>query len=198
MKRKRCPHCGRMIDKKADRINSKGAFKSSVLHSQKVARCSHCNNTYGVGASSPYIITRIWLSVVLFIIGKILNMSYLRVISVFSVFYTIFTPYARLDSNGKLQDVDPALICDFEITEEYVRLRKKQMYFLTNDFDGYTSFQVVSPIKVVRVRKRSNMVSAIFLYNHDQNYEYTDKDAVKLYDSDMNLVAKIKFNGRSA
>ena len=60
-------------------------------------------------------------------------------------------------------------------------------------FDDFEPFFLASPIQINRISKKDNTLFGEFLYMHERNYDYIKKDSCELYDTEMNLIAKIKF-----
>ena len=80
-----------------------------------------------------------------------------------------------------------------KILEQYGKIKRYGLYFLIKDFDDFDPFVVTSPIHIYYISKKSNTLSGEFLYMHEKNYDFIEKDSCDLYDTDMNLIAKIKF-----
>ena len=85
------------------------------------------------------------------------------------------------------------LLCKMVIIEKHQKIKPHELYFLNDDFDDFAPFILASPIYIYDVSKKRNIASGEFLYKHEKNYDYINKDICKLYDTEMNLIAKIKF-----
>mgnify|MGYP004522006235 FL=1 len=73
----------------------------------------------------------------------------------------------------------------FSIYMGKCHIRKNQVYFLTDRFDNYSAFSAVSPICIETFDKKSGKVIWHFLYGHNDNTKYADKDELEIYGSDM-------------
>ena len=79
------------------------------------------------------------------------------------------------------------------IVEKYDKIKRYELYFLNNNFDDSDAFVLPSPVCIYDFSKKSNIASGEFLYMNEKNYDYIHKDACELYDTKMNLIAKIRF-----
>ncbi len=194
MNRKRCPWCGKIIDKKKDTISWDDVVGSpSVPRWLRQANCGYCRYKYGQVPLLPYV-WKIDITVILLLIAAFVFQSgFLFVIAFIPIFFTALIPYSKLDDRGKLREINTDLLCEIVIIDKYDKIKRNELYFLDNCFDDFEPFVLASPIQVHRVSKNGNTVSVEFLYMHQKNYNYINKDSCNLYDSDMNLVARIKF-----
>ena len=134
------------------------------------------------------------LMALLFVIGIALKLVVIVLLAVPLAPLSLLAPYKKLDEDCKVPEYNSDLDCEFTIIEKYSNIRYDEIYFLDNRFDELEPFSAVSPVSENKISKKDNTVRSSFLYIHSQNYEYLDKDICELYDTDMNLVAKIKFN----
>lgn len=93
-------------------------------------------------------------------------------------------PIRKMNENEELVTDD----CEkkyFSIYMGKYHIRKNQVYFLTDRFDNYSAFSAVSPICIETFDKKSGKVIWHFLYGHNDNTKYADKDELEIYGSDM-------------
>lgn len=194
----RCPWCGKIIDKKLDKADWKDRLANpSVSRIFHLAKCSHCGNKYGQASFSPYMLTIWLLGVALFILGLILQFFPLLLAPLLCVFLGQFAPYSKLDDECRIVEEREELMCYLEIVESYGKIRPYEIYFLENNFDAFEPFILASPIHINRVLKKKGIAFGSFLYMNEKNYNHINGDSCNLYDTDMVLVAKIKFTPRA-
>lgn len=190
----RCPWCGKTINKRRDKSDF------TVKNSYRIANCSHCFKKYGQVPTFPHMFINIFifLAGILpcgFISDKLFGNPIVLVVVEFAVFLYLshkFTPYAKLDDRQRQVDINNDMLCCALIIEVYEKLRCNEIYFLSDDFDSFETYTLASPIHVYHINKKEKYLTGEFLYMHEKNYEYIDKDVCELYDSNMKLVAKVK------
>lgn len=194
MNRTRCPWCGKTLDNKKDTRTWNDVFGSSMvprmLHQ---GNCVHCRRKYGQAPVFLFNIKVYIISAVLFIIGCVVQSLFLVVGSPFLVLLNFLTPYAKLDDRGKPPEINSDAFCAFDIIEKYDNFKPYELYFLEDDFDDYEPFVLASPIQIQQVSQKDETIYGEFLYIRERNYDYIEKDSCLLYDTNMKLVAKIKF-----
>ena len=85
------------------------------------------------------------------------------------------------------------MLCEIKVIEKHGEIKRDELYFLNDCFDNFEPFVLASPIYFYRVLKKNDAVLGEFLYMHEKNYGFIEKDSCELYDTEMNLIAKIKF-----
>lgn len=196
MNKKRCPWCGKIIDKKKDTILWKDVLSSpSVPRMLRQANCGHCRHKYGQVPLLPYVLKIAIIVVLLLIAAFIFQSGFLFVVAFTPIFLYALIPYSKLDDRGKLRETNTDLLCEFIIIDKYDKLKIDELYFLEDCFDDFEPFVLASPMQIHRISKKDRTVLGEFLYMHEKNYDYIKKDSCQLYDTEMNLVAKIKFRG---
>lgn len=197
MNRKRCPWCGKIIDKSKDKRLWKERYTSSVPRYLHMSNCSHCRHKYGQVPMYPHLLTMHILVAVLAVLTFALQSVILLVLLILALALDLFLhvtmPYSKLDEKGKPPEENTELDCEIEILERYGELKRYELYFLNNDFDAFEPLVLASPIHIYSVKKKSNIVFGEFLYMNEKNYDHIEKDSCELYDTQMNLIAKIKF-----
>jgi len=194
--RKRCPWCGKIIDKKKDTVSWSDVMGSpSVPRMLRQANCGHCRHKYGQVPLPIYVLKISIIVVLLLIVAFIFQSGFLFVIAFFAIFFTVLIPYSKLDDSGKLLEINTDLLCEIVIVDKYDKIKRGEIYFLDNCFDDFEPFVLASPIQVHHISQKDKTVLGEFLYMHERNYDYIKKDSCQLYDTEMNLIAKIKFRG---
>lgn len=192
MNRKRCPWCGKRIDKTKDKMlwkdSSLGHF--SMLH---ISNCAHCRHKYGQLPYCPYAL-KITLGILaVIVLGFVFQSMFLILgVPILCLLY-LFIPYFKLDDKGKPCEENAELSCEMRMLEKYGEIKRDDLYFLTDSFDDFDPFAVASPIHMYYVSKKSDTLLGEFLYMHEQNYDFISQESCALYDTEMNMVAKIKF-----
>ncbi len=167
----------------------------SVPRWLRQANCGYCRHKYGQVPLLPYV-WKIDITVILLLIAAFIFQSgFLFVIAFVPIFFTVLMPYSKLDDRGKRREINTDLLCEFIIIDKYGKLKPNELYFLEDCFDDFEQFVLASPIQIHRISKNNKMVVGEFLYMHERNYDYIKKDTCQLYDTEMNLIAKIKFRG---
>lgn len=197
MNRKRCPWCGKIINKDKDTISWQDVISSpSVPRMLRKANCGHCKHKYGQVPIFPHLMKMNILLVLLAVLTFALQSVILLVLLILSVFLDVFLhvtmPYSKLDENGKSPEENTELDCKIEILEKYGEIKRYELYFLNNDFDAFEPFVLASPIHIYSINKKSNVALGELLYMNEKNYDYINKDICELYDTEMNLIAKVK------
>ncbi len=196
MNRKRCPWCGKIIDKKKDTKSWNDVVGSpSVPRMLRQANCGHCRNKYGQVPVLSYMLKISLIVILLLILAFIFQSGFLLVVAFVPIFFTVLIPYSKLDDKGKPLETNTDAVCEFAIIEKYDKINRDELYFLDACFDNFEPFSIAAPIQVLRVSKKDDMITGEFLYMHEQNYDHIKKDSCQLYDTEMNLIAKIKFRG---
>ena len=198
MNRKRCPWCGKIINKYKDTISWQDVISSpSVPRMLRKANCGHCKHKYGQVPIFPHLMKMNILLVLLAVLTFALQSVILLVLLILSVFLDVFLhvtmQYSKLDEKGKPAEENSDLNCEMEILEKYGKLKPYELYFLNNDFDDFEPFVLASPVHVCSVNKKSDTVLGEFLYMNENNYDYIEKDSCELYDTEMNLIGIVKF-----
>lgn len=197
MNRKRCPWCGKRIDKAKDKDKSfwKNAIPGySMLHR---ANCAHCGHKYGQFPIFPYLLKMDFLVLVLVVLVFVFQSVVLFIVAflslVLSLFMHLSMPYSKLDDNDNPSEGNMDLYCKMVIIEKYGGIKRYELYFLNDCFDTVEPFVLASPIHVYSVSKKSKVVFGEFLYMHEKNHDYIHRDSCDLYDTEMNVIAKVKF-----
>lgn len=195
MNRTRCPWCGKKIDKVRDTVNWADRFEThSVPRMLRIANCGHCRHKYGQVPVFRHELKIICIVVLVAILALFLRSGMLLVLAFTPLLFgLIFTPYSKLDDKGNVCEINTDLLCEFMIVQQYSKINFDELYFLNDSFDNFEPFVLASPIYIYRVSKKNKAVLGEFLYMHQKNYGFIQKDICDLYDTEMNLIAKIKF-----
>ena len=159
MNRTRCPWCGKKIDKNKDTILWRDVIASpSVPQMLRKANCGHCLHKYGQVPIFQHVL-RIILTVILAVIlAFVLQSGILFVLAFIPFFWLAFTPYSKLDNNGKICEVNTDLLCKIMIIEKYNKINRYELYFFNDCFDDFDPFVLASPIHIYHTSKKSNIV----------------------------------------
>ena len=194
MNRKRCPWCGKRIHKDRDTIFWKDAFLSpSVPRMLRQANCGHCGHKYGQVPLIPHVLKIGLVVLLLVILAFVFQSALLFLVAFIPCFLFTLMPYSKLDDEGKCYEENTDLFCEIVMIDEYQKIKCDELYFLDHRFDDFEPFVLASPISIYYIPKKSNRVLGKFLYMNEKNYEYIKKSNCQLYDTEMNLVANIKF-----
>ena len=194
MNRKRCPWCGKRIDKNKDTILWRDVIASpSVPRMLRKANCGHCGRKYGQVPVFQHVLRIVFIVIFALVLAFALQSGILFVLAFTTFFWLAFTPYSKLDDQGKTCEANTDLMCKMMIIEKYNKINRYELYFLNDCFDDFDPFILASPIHIYDASKKSNIVLGEFLYMHQKNHDYIQKDSCELYDTEMNLIAKIKF-----
>lgn len=197
MNRTRCPWCGKRIDRTKDKDKSFWQYSIPGYSMLRRADCTHCGHKYGQFPIYPYLficdLLVLVIVVLLFIFQSyfLLFVSFLALLSDF--FMHLLMPYSKLDDKGKPYEDNSDLHCKMVIIEKYGEIKRYDLYFLDNRFDDFEPFTLASPIYIYYVSSKSSMALGEFLYMSPKNYDYIGQESCDLYDTQMNLIAKIKF-----
>ena len=196
MNRTRCPWCGKRIDKVKDRDKVSWQDMSlghSMLHK---ANCSHCGHKYGQFPVFPYLFKMdmlvLLLVILVFVFQSALLFAALFLLLFLNVFLHLSMSYSKLDDTGKPVEENTDLYCKMKILEKYGKIKRYELYFLNDSFDGFETFTQAAPIYIYFVSQKSDTVLGEFLYMHEKNYDFMEKESCELYDTSMNLIARIK------
>lgn len=194
MNRTRCPWCGKRIDKSKDTMSWQDVFASpSVPRMLRKAKCGHCGKKYG---QVPIVQFMLGIGIVVAVL-TVLSLAFASVLLLFFAFATgllgCLTPYSKLDDKGKACDEDPALVCEIAVIEKYQKLRHYELYFLDTSIDEQKPFTMVAPIEVHGTSPKGDVLYGEFLYKHEKNQVHLQEASCLLYDTKMNLAAKIRF-----
>ena len=193
MNRKRCPWCGKITDSSKDKSSWRDVGSSAVPRFLHRGLCSHCNHKYGQVPLFSHILISALFVVLCFALALIFNWAFFILFSIVAIPFVMLTPYSRLDSKARTCKEDKNLLCKFEIIEKHGKLRRYELYFLDSSVDDAEPFTLAAPINVYYVQRGTDTALGEFSYLHEKNYEYMKKDACELYDTNMELVAKIRF-----
>ena len=197
MNRKRCPWCGKKIDKTKDKDKSFWQYAIPGYSILKRADCTHCGHKYGQFPIYPHLLICDLLVLLFVILLFIFQSVLLLVVAILSLlldlFIHLFMPYSKLDDKGKPCEDNSDLHCKMVIIEKYGEIKRYELYFLNDCFDDYKPFVLASPICVYYASNKSNTVFGEFLYMNEKNYDYIGQENCDLYDTEMKLIAKIKF-----
>ena len=197
MNRTRCPWCGKRIDKAKDK--DKTFWKNiglgvSLLHK---ANCAHCGRMYGQFPVFSYLFKIDLLTILIVVLTFVFQSEILFVISIpillFDFLLHVFMPYSKLNDKGKPCEENTDLCCKMVVLEKNAEIKSYELYFLNDCFDDFEPFVLASPIHIDHISKKDDTVSGEFLYMHEKNYDFIEKDSCDLYDTNMNRIAKIKF-----
>lgn len=169
MNRKRCPWCGKIIDKKRDTVSWNDVVGSpSVPRMLRQANCGHCHNKYGQVPVLSYMAKIVLIVILLLVLAVVFQSVFLFVIAFLPIFFTVLMPYCKLDDRGKLREINADLLCEFIIIDKCGKLKPNELYFLEDDFDDFEPFFLASPIQIHRISKKDNTVYGEFLYMHEK------------------------------
>ncbi len=193
MNRTRCPWCGKIIDRQKDTVTWHDVFGPSVPRRLHQANCAHCRHKYGQVPLFPYVM---WIGIAvlsLLVLAFVFQSGWLFVVAFTPCLLFALMPYSPLDDKGVPREGNPNRLCDIEIIEACRKIRRDELYFLDDGFDSFAPFTAVSPIHIYRVSPKDGTAAGEFLYVHEKNYAYIDKDRCALYDTHMHWVATIRF-----
>lgn len=191
MNRRRCPWCGKRIDKKKDKIFWRDVIPGhSMLHT---ANCAHCGHKYGQIPLFPYVWKIGLLTFLIFILSFVFKSGVLFVGAAIPCALFLFMPYSKLDDKGRPCEFDESLEYQIKVLDKYGKIKRDELYFLNNCIDSFEPFSLVAPICIRYIHSKTNIILGEFLYIHKQNYDFIERDSCDLYDTEMNLIAKIKF-----
>lgn len=194
MNRKRCPWCGKIIDKKKDTISWDDVFSPSVPRMLRQANCGHCRHKYGQVPLFPYVLKIVVTVILLLVVAFVFQQfGFLFVLAFMPMLLYSLIPYSKLDDRGKPCETNTDLLCEIVIIDKYDKIKRDELYFLDDRFDDSEPFVLASPIRIYHIPKKGDTVLGEFLYMNEENYNYINKDSCGFYDTEMNLVAKIKF-----
>lgn len=169
MNRKRCPWCGKRIDKNKDTILWRDVIASpSVPQMLRKANCGHCGRKYGQVPIFQHVLRIIFTVILTVILAFALQSGILFVLAFTPFFWLVFTPYSKLDNNGKICEVNTDLYCEIIMIEKYSEIKPYELYFLNECFDEFEPFLLASPIQVYSVLKKSDTLFGEFLYMHEK------------------------------
>lgn len=170
MNRKRCPWCGNRIHKDRDAIcRGNVTFSPSVPRMLRIADCGHCGRKYGQVPIFPYALMIDLVVVLGVVLALILQSGWLFVAAFVPCILFLFMPYSKLDDKGKHCQANTDLLCKMVIIDKYRKIKRYELYFLEDDFDGYIPFAAASPIDMEAVSRKGNIASGVFLYRHEKN-----------------------------
>ena len=194
MNRRRCPWCGKRIDKNKDKIFWQDVIPGySMLHT---ANCAHCGRKYGQIPLFSYV-WRIGVVVLLILsLAFVFQSGLLLFVAVIPCVGFLFMPYSKLDDKGRYSETNTDLFCKIKVIEKYKNIKRDDIYFLNDSFDNLEPFVDVSPINIYYVPKKGDIVLGEFLYMNEKNLDFIEKDSCNLYDTEMNLIARIKFDNK--
>ena len=193
MNRKRCPWCGKTTDRAKDKIAWREVSTSAVPRFLNRGNCSHCNHKYGQVPLFSHILMISLVIVLCFALAFIFKSVFFIFLSLIGIPFVMLTPYSRLDDKGRPYKENADLLCKFEIVEKHGRIKRYELYFLDNSVENAEPFALASPINVYYTQRGGNTVLGEFSYIHEKNYKYMKKYVCNLYDTNMELVAKIRF-----
>lgn len=196
MRTKRCPWCGKRINPKVDRVKTPRTTVGSRY--TDFGRCPHCRQFYGQGFS----VNRLAVGLVLVILGLILLSMLspkLAYCAVFPVAVLIFVwirtrPIRRMDERENPIPLETPVFKATVRPAPSRKIGKNTLYFFSNDFDAYDSFQTVSPIFIRSVNRKSGEITFSFLYEQPLNREFVEREgdaSYPVFDSEMQLTAEI-------
>ena len=194
MNRTRCPWCGKRIDKKKDTTKWNDVVASpSVPQMLRVANCGHCRHKYGQARVGRYALMMVLILVLTVVLAFVLQSGWLLLLAIPICFLNMLIPYSKLDNKGKVCETNSDLLCEMVIMEQYGKIKRDELYFLNNCFDNFEPFVLAAPIHISDLSKSEKVIAGEFLYMHEKNYVFIEKDSCELYDTEMNLIAKVKF-----
>ena len=194
MNRTRCPWCGKRMDRQKDNILWSDVIeRRATPRMLRQANCSHCRHKYGQIPLRRYVLMIVLSELLIVILALIIQSAILFVALLLPGFLLLFMPYAKLDDKGIPCDVNKDLLCEITIIEKYGDIKRYELYFLNNRFDDFEPFILASPIYIYLASKKSDKIYGEFLYMNEKNYDYMGQEICDLYDTEMNLIAKIKF-----
>ena len=112
---------------------------------------------------------------------------------ILDLFLHLSMAYTKLNDSGTPIEENSDLYCKMEILEKYGKIKRYELYFLNDGIDDSEPFVLASPIQVYSASQKRNIMLGEFSYIHEKNYDYMAKDCCELYDTQMNLIAKVKF-----
>lgn len=197
MNRKRCPWCGKRTNKSKDKYFSWNNFPfNHRIIKLYTGKCSHCGYKYGQYPTSHNLMVVV-IAILLFILAiafqSVIFLTAAFLLLIGSIVTYIFIPYSKLNDKGIPCEENEDLLCKIEIIERYGKIKRYELYFLNDCFDNFQPFVLASPVHIYYAPRKSHVILGKFLYVHEKNYDYINKDSCELYDTEMNLIAKIKF-----
>ena len=157
------------------------------------ANCDHCGNKYGQVPIFTYLLVIGFIVLLTVVLAFVFQSVLLILLAFIPCLLFHFMPYSKLDDEGKVCDENTDLLCQIAIVGKFDKIKHNEIYFLNKCFDDFKPFTIASPIHIYCISKKDDMLLGEFLYMHEKNFDYMKKDSCDLYDTEMNLVAKIKF-----
>ena len=188
MNKNRCPWCGKKINPS---IDGKDVEKKKTSRYLTYAKCSSCGHYYGQSINSNLIKCVFLAAGVLLLIAFISGIYNICFLLILIPFIALCTSFKRMDENENIVKTDHTLDVELVFIEAG-SIRTNEFYFLNSDFDEHESFSCVSPICIYCLKKKGKRTVGYFLYEHNENAEYINKNECDLYNSEKNLVAKVK------
>ena len=149
MNRKRCPWCGKVIDKSKDTVLMHDTFfNPAVPRMLRIANCGHCGHKYGQVPILRYALGIIIFAVTIIVLSLIFQSVVLLGLGLLAFLLSCFFPYSKLNDDGKTCEVNTDLLCKFAVLEKHGEIKPYELYFLHNSFDDYEPFVLAAPINV--------------------------------------------------
>lgn len=189
MKQKRCPWCGKKIDVFLD---IKRVQKKHTPMYLTYAQCGFCNNYYGQSVNSMLIKRSLLIACLLLLIALVSKLYHILFFLILLPFIAMMSPLQKMDKCEKLVISEHTFKVAVIVLETNKQISINEFYFLNNNFDDLDSFVTVSPIYVYRFDNKNNRMLGYFLYDHQDNAEYIDREICNIYDSNGDLIAKVK------
>ena len=203
MNKKRCPWCGKIVNKETDaRKYGKRYFFHILLFRgyHHTGVCSHCDNVYSSTTHTPIALSAYLTSEVLIVLGLCFSiwvlvwggLAFLALSLLLSLFTVKFRQVHPVYTFLTLRN-DKKLRVKMHILDQYYELRRGEVLLLFKDHDACEPFSRVSPISVSKLDEKAGVLEGYWLYDHCDNAYFASRDRVHLYDDDGNVVADITF-----
>lgn len=180
---RRCPWCGK-------RVQTRG-LKNLKMQRKKMPvsfiflTCEHCNRYYGQNyfqrSVAIFILLIFALIGLTFIFGMYVAIGSLAVALCGRIWF-MNLPLERMQKDERIV-VDEDLKIYYGISK--TPLKKDYIYTAIPDFDVYSEFKRISPIRVLWSDRKTGNFSCMILYEHPENARYFEGECV-IYDDQNN------------
>lgn len=186
----KCPWCG----KKVKRSDVKRVHKRKTPTSLTFARCRFCNNYYGQSYFTKRSACYLLLSLIWIIVIFITAYPAFILCFYFSMYFIIRGPFLKMTKDETVIKEQKHIFSGNIISiNKYIK--KYHYYYFVENFGSYKTFFLPSPIEIHSYNKKSGVFTFSFLYNHENNIDYLDKQ-VTLYNYDGEVMCEIKLSNK--
>ena len=181
--RKRCTWCGKRINYHLESSRTPKKVTPKFFY---FARCSNCGQYYGQAVYSlTYMRIMFYICVPIVIATFVLEIGWLLVIYAFFVTLSLFAiPFSRMDCDENF--IENEDVAKYKVIfKGNNKVKKGNLYFVSNEFDECESFSIASPMCIDFFDAKKNEVTFHFLYDHFENEKVMKRNIIQIYDSNM-------------